>query len=430
MNAREYSASISFHFSATRSEITAWLEAILNGLQDVDIFWHLTTAEINIELTEAHRLYNELLAENVAVANGNANRLAMFEQTAQYYLARIVGIEEGMAITRTENAATQSLASGDPMPIEIITTASEEAQVQMQATNIPDVAASDIPIGPSSNEGAVGGKMQSDTAQIVDKLNKEFGSIALRTDASRVPIFPTTEYTLPPGLDSRISRYMKERAAASTVRRLNKKRAGQIMFNEESEWILMDVYDDVADSSWRLHGEVDSMPSVPADDPIGRLSITISETAQIEGEPKAEQASAETTANTVNIAYADNIAVHIDKSATASAAVVGPARGPEEAPSSTAQQSGTSPVSWNSGQEPTTSSIQRHPPCQHCGEHGHNIIRCKYFLELTVDQRIARVMELNLCGNCFRRHLEICHRPKCPRCKAPHNSLLCKINPK
>lgn len=65
------------------------------------------------------------------------------------------------------------------------------------------------------------------------------------------------------------------------------------------------------------------------------------------------------------------------------------------------------------------------PRCQHCGENGHHIVRCPAFLDLGVIDRTRRVDALQLCRNCFRRHIEECWFAACHYCNVKHNSLLC-----
>lgn len=71
-------------------------------------------------------------------------------------------------------------------------------------------------------------------------------------------------------------------------------------------------------------------------------------------------------------------------------------------------------------------AVYHYPRCQHCGVAGHHIIRCAHFLDMSVERRVERVAALNLCQTCLNRHSGLCNRPRCPRCKLAHNSLLCK----
>lgn len=64
--------------------------------------------------------------------------------------------------------------------------------------------------------------------------------------------------------------------------------------------------------------------------------------------------------------------------------------------------------------------------CMFCKTEGHRLFSCPNFMELNVQQRIAKVTELNLCSNCLGYHqLDRCtSKYTCSVCQEKHNTLL------
>lgn len=450
--AREYSAVFIF-FSMTRGQLMTELDTILRGLERSDVLLNLSAEEVDCELGESFQLHYYLLESNIAVAAGDINRLGMFNGTAARYYDRIKQIEAGIAMARLnmgdgippaqsseiqpEEPSIAPVASGDNTGI-IISENMNEIGTENAGTiiggNNEEAIGNDL-IDLNTEEGAVGGQDEctgKTVAEASTMTDESLDEATVLPRAARIPMFPGPEYKLPPLLHSRLFRYMKEREMSSHVRATRLSRAGSVVFDRNDGWAVVDFYDNVVDSSYHAFDYKLDLPPDGAECPFVRsihgakLEETSSAPADavesITNEIKTDNAQTLPAANEaiggINVAVqaGDNDVWEPAEERNNRQIVVPQPNLPRAAPAANVQ-----------GRLHTVE--HRYPLCQHCGEEGHNIIRCPRFLALTVDERLDRTLALNLCVNCFRRHFGICLRPICPRCNTPHNSLLCKVNP-
>lgn len=96
------------------------------------------------------------------------------------------------------------------------------------------------------------------------------------------------------------------------------------------------------------------------------------------------------------------------------------------------KQRSSSFVKANNGASMTNNSNgQRGVTCYNC-KGPHPMFHCPNLWPISVDERIARVRQLQLCENCFspnhRTGATICRGKECGRCKrGNHNSILCRL---
>lgn len=448
----------------------AFLDEVLRGLEQPDVLLNLSTEEVDTEVDEAVRLYYELLEFSERIAANDMNRQSMFNNTAQRYLQRIQGIETGIATARLGMTGGTAVVN------------SETAKGTQQGSEVTVSPANDTlkeSVSDQECEGAVGG-----ISETVNDVGAEASEVLdeskLLVHASRVPMFEGGRYIFPPLLHTRLTRYLQEREMSTKVRTLRKHLAGSILFGKDENWALVDFYDHVVESSWRpFDDDLDSLldganwPQTsgrlaiaaadqiceietdsegveavnstddancksPVTEPIEFMPfadrITVEgvqeEPANVPITPENEELTAADTPDILTLAIEPEVITQeiaqLKEPANEEPKPAMPAAASLSFPRNMDQAIDVALMDYHNLPAELPVAVHRYPLCQHCGIAGHHIIRCAHFLAMSIDRRIERVAALNLCQTCLNRHRGLCNRAHCPRCKAAHNSLLCK----
>lgn len=406
-------------FSSTRGQLINNLEATIRRLEQADILMDLSSDEIDCEFDAAWYLYNRLLEANVRVAGTDVNRAALFANTAGNYMVRINQAHHGISMVQlTMEAEALRLAGSEATPVatiddEIAAESSmaifpevaqggEANREPMTETEMPEaleITSGSAPLGDiasADQAGATGGEIDG-TENTVSDIGDE---ILSQINASRVPMFSGPTYNAPISMRRRTYEYMRSRPLSAMFADLSER--------ETTQWVSEGVMSSPANAD----GPARTAPVQP--------SVTSPPENDMQANDPPVAPPQETDANAQMILGGG-------QAMAAPQAVAAPMEAPVEL--DRAIDIAVSPYRH----APAHFQVMeyRYPRCQHCGLHGHSIIRCLHFATLTVEERIARVTELQLCINCFRRHnVRECRLPGCPRCRAQHNSLLCKVNPK